>query len=333
MKIRYDHSWENSSGLIRSDFVIKSLKSRGYDIDYIKHDEVATFKDSIFVITKVHNFKIFKREHPDHWEQIIKENIVIHDVVDWDYDKKASVRKLFRPVNTGDPIEMTEAADYICCGCENLKNNYETITDKPLHFIEDYSVVPFVEPRQDKALNIVWFGSNTGWNYTYMKERFFDPIARSDLNVNFKVVTNTRLSHDFSTGFYYSEKVKIEYIEWNRDDWTDHLETANICVIPIPEKNQFTFSKGHVRILDSIRNGLYTIAGYLPAYEKFYNFSSISEEIDIVKELKYYIENQEECIKKVKAGQTFIKENYNFEVVVDRWQHYFETVYENSINH
>lgn len=333
MKIRYDHPWENSSGLIRTRFVIKSLKSRGYDIDYIKDDEVATFKDSIFVMSKANNFRTFKKKYADHWERILKENIVIYDVVDWDYDQSQATRALLRPIGANDGKEMTEAADYICCGCENLKNNYETITDKPLHVIEDYSSTPFIEPRQDKTFNIVWFGSGFNWKYNYMKEKLFDPIARSDLNVNFKIVTNINITHHFKTGFYYSEKVKIEYVEWQLDTWTDHLKTANICVIPIPEKNQFTFSKGHVRILDSIRNGLYTIAGGLPSYEKFYNFASISNEIDIVKELKYYIENQEECIKKVKAGQTFIKENYNSEVVVDRWQHYFETVYENSINH
>ena len=100
--------------------------------------------------------------------------------------------------------------------------------------------------------------------------------------------------------------------EWSREKQLEALDKCAAVIIPTGK----SMSKSANRLIESVRNGRFVIAGYLPAYEEFKQWMWIGDIREGVEWLKEYpnkaIENVTEC-------QQYISEHYSPERIGRLW--------------
>jgi hypothetical protein len=100
--------------------------------------------------------------------------------------------------------------------------------------------------------------------------------------------------------------------QWTLEAFAKEIAKPNIVIIPTGKSQ----AKSENRMVESIRNGKYVCAEYLPAYEPFYNFFPC---MDINEHIKRAIANPGASVSAIRRAQDYILDRYSPQTITDKW--------------
>lgn len=104
----------------------------------------------------------------------------------------------------------------------------------------------------------------------------------------------------------------LTYPDWTREKQIQAIKECAVVVIPTDERK----GKSANRLIEAVRNGRFVVAGDLPAHDEFKDFMWIG---DIEQGLEWAKNNKEECVKRVKSCQDYIRDRFAPETIGKLW--------------
>lgn len=178
-----------------------------------------------------------------------------------------------------------DKADFLTCNSEYMKQRIRMETGR------DAVVIP--EPYESKegepgiAPYLYWFGHKSN----------LDDIERLKPNLRHPLLI---LTNSFG------------YMEWTKEKHDEVMKLPLIVVIPVGK----SLAKSENRIVESIRQGKYVCAEFLPAYDPFSAFFPL---VDIPTHIEAALSDPEASIAKIKAAQDYIRDRYSPQTIADKW--------------
>jgi glycosyltransferase involved in cell wall biosynthesis len=239
-------------------------------------------------------------------------------------------------------------ATKITTTCQRLKEKIAEYTNR-----EDAIVIPdpTERPEEDIRFNItekmklVYYGSHG--NYRQIDfVTILEQLKKVYNNTELKIITNKpdhipkaqkhpAWFHGISKKRQKELEVQMQSIlDQNTVDWSfgtqgSLVRQSNIVILPVNPNDRMTQSKGNNRPVDALRLGRFVITTPgCPSYEVLKDFIYIG---DIAEGYKWALENKEEVIEKITAGQKFVRENYCIEVIADKWKKVYEDISRNKL--
>ena len=111
---------------------------------------------------------------------------------------------------------------------------------------------------------------------------------------------------------YLSEDIKKLIIPWSPTAVDKGLKSCAIVIIP----TGMSAAKSANRLIESVRAGKFVVCEPLPAYEEFSDWLWVG---DLREGVEWAMQNEGECLKRVKDCQRYIKKNYSLEKVGKKW--------------
>jgi hypothetical protein len=100
--------------------------------------------------------------------------------------------------------------------------------------------------------------------------------------------------------------------EWSRDKQLKALERCAVVMIPTGK----SMAKSANRLIESVRNGRFVVAGELPAHDEFREFMWVG---DIREGLEWFKAYPHKALKQVEACQQYIRDKYSPEAIGRLW--------------
>lgn len=145
---------------------------------------------------------------------------------------------------------------------------------------------------------LMWFG-----HWTNVKD-----LMRSGLEAT--VLTNGEsVPADSKTAEY----LKRGFIKWSPEAMDEAFKSHALVVIPTGR----SMAKSANRLIESVRAGKFVVAEPLPAYEEFARFMWVG---DLKEGVKWAASHKDECLKRVKHCQDYIRERYSPERIGAMWE-------------
>jgi len=209
----------------------------------------------------------------------------IHDICD---NKWPMLEKLWANTN--------EYATAITTTCYRLKDLIESKVNKDVFVIPDPTEreeEPIKFEPNPTRLNAVYYGSagnlkQIDWSQYDLK------------NVNLKIISN-------EGPIFWDFKTQGEFVR-----------QSDLALLPVNNDHEMTQYKGNNRPVDALRQGKFVITNAtIPSWQLLTNFIWLG---DINEGIKWAINNPKEVIKKVEAGQKFVRNNYTPEKISKEWE-------------
>jgi hypothetical protein len=148
---------------------------------------------------------------------------------------------------------------------------------------------PFEQPEKEARVHdsLLWFGhqSNLGDLMPWM--------SRLE---KLEIVTTLPAVHGIT--------------QWSPETMDRAFDRAGIVVIPTGK----SLCKSGNRAIESIRRGLFVVAGFLPAYADLGVYIG-----DIEDGVKWALSNQDEVMRRIKASQAYVAQTYSPERIGEQW--------------
>lgn len=99
--------------------------------------------------------------------------------------------------------------------------------------------------------------------------------------------------------------------QWSPEAMDRAFDEAGLVIIPTGK----SMAKSGNRAIESIRRGLFVVAGYLPAYSDLGIYIG-----DIAEGVKWALSHQDEVISRIKSSQAYVKTEYSPEKIGLLWK-------------
>lgn len=174
--------------------------------------------------------------------------------------------------------EHIAKADLVTCNSETMKDIIRRETDRIATVIPD----PYESEEKPAGMGsgLLWFGHQSNL-----------PDLHPYLDLEPEILTGT---------------------DWGREKQLAALDKCAAVLIPTGK----SMAKSANRLIESVRNGRFVIAGYLPAHEEFKPFMWIGDIRDGVEWLKEY---PRDAVKRVGFCQQYIRDKYSPEAIGRLW--------------
>jgi hypothetical protein len=103
-----------------------------------------------------------------------------------------------------------------------------------------------------------------------------------------------------------------DHTQWTPENFKKAISVPCVVIIPTGK----SYAKSENRMVESIRNGRYVCAEYLPSYEKFSEFFALG---DIPSHVEAALSNPKQAIDKIRAAQDFIRDRYSPSAIANQW--------------
>lgn len=206
---------------------------------------------------------------------------------DWDRETEGFKRVCFDVCddhfeNVYSYTENCKRADLVTCNSLEMVRVIKERTGVEATFIPDPYEQPEVSPRvHDRVL---WFGHASNIK---------DLVPWCDLP-NLEVVSNI----DGVT-------------QWSPENMDAAFDRAGLVIIPTGK----SMAKSGNRAIESLRRGLFVVAGYLPAYADLGIYIG-----HIGDGVRWALEHQDEALGRVKRAQAYIRQEYSPERIAGLWK-------------
>lgn len=111
----------------------------------------------------------------------------------------------------------------------------------------------------------------------------------------------------------------LTHPEWSRENQVEAIKECAIVVIPTDERK----GKSANRLIEAVRNGRFVVGGDLPSHNEFKDMMWIG---DIKEGIEWVKTHPEECIKRVKQCQDYIRDRFSPEHIGQLWLETLQTL-------
>lgn len=178
--------------------------------------------------------------------------------------------------------EAARLADRITCNSQEMARVIQYETGRSAVVIPDPYEQPERPPRLHDAL--LWFGHASN-----LKD--LSPWAEGLKNLT--IVTN-------ASGFR----------QWSPESMDRSFEMAGLVILPTGK----SMAKSGNRAIESLRRGLFVVAGYLPAYSDLGIYMG-----NIHDGIEWALSRPKEVMDRIKASQNYIRDEYSPQRIAQQW--------------
>lgn len=178
--------------------------------------------------------------------------------------------------------EASNLADRITCNSREMARIIQAETGRSAVVIPD----PYEQPQRPPRLHesLLWFGHRSNLPD-------LDPWLPGLSNL--QIVSNVPGA-----------------TQWSPETMDRAFETAGLVILPTGK----SMAKSGNRAIESIRRGLFVVAGYLPAYGDLGIYMG-----DIHDGIDWALSHPELAIERIKASQDYIREEYSPQNIAQQW--------------
>lgn len=169
-----------------------------------------------------------------------------------------------------------------------------------------------------KKLKLLWYGHES--NINSIKTMFphmhnFGMHNRCQL----EIITSPLLGAEAICDEINRQGIPLtaKFTPWSKEAVIEGLNNCDIVVIP-NVVNQRTVTKSNNRLTDALWSGRFVVANKIPSYCEFSEFAWIGK--FLTEGLHWAMNNPNQVIERIKAGQDYIKLNYSPEIIAARWR-------------
>jgi hypothetical protein len=210
-------------------------------------------------------------------------------------------------------IQMCEIADAVTCSTNGLKEVIKGYTGKdPIIILDSYE---FEESSPEipsgKVKNVLWYGSSTN----------IEPVMKTSFPyINLRLVSdaliipkNTSIPNKSDSVKWEHNGTSLEFVRWRHEEMPKHFKWCDIVVIPVFNSLKY-YVKGGNRMFESIRQGRFVVANYIPEYINYEMWVG-----DIKEGISWVNNNVEEAINRIKKGQEIVKVKHDPVTLSKMW--------------
>jgi len=220
-------------------------------------------------------------------------------------------------------LALADLADDIVVQTVAMAEHVSKIFGRECTIIEEPYEMPAGIPRFNpgETLDLLWYGRFT--NHDTLGAGILPLVNDPALAFRLTVVTD-RVTEQLAAlvrQIRGREGAGIELRRWSLAAQGEALGRADVVVIPSLDR-QDKRVKGHNRLVESIRAGVFALAYSLPAYRELSEFCWCGG--DLHAGLTWTLANREAAVDRVRQGQTYIEQRFSIDSISSRWQQLFD---------
>jgi hypothetical protein len=303
LKIRFfsdAYKGKRASHRLRGEVTARALAEQGYD-SKILTDWADVDSNTIVVF--------LKRSQP-HSIRRAKElgAKTVYDLCDNKFEEKEEY----------EPCCLT--ADLVSVNSVNMGISTKHHTGRDSIVMPDPYERPKLPPKfaPGSTIKLLWFGSQSSFKFFPFVE-IWQRLEKEIVNYKYTMISaktdrvlskmSARQSKGQVSGINFS---KIDMREWSWELQGELLRDWDIVLMPVQTENPRTDTKSANRVIDSIISGKFVITTPLHSYQEF---APYTWQGDYIQGIKWAMDNPDEVLKMITAGQKYVEENYSAHVL------------------
>ncbi len=297
-----------ASRRFRATIPLKGMRENDGQIENLN---IAT-KDDIIVLAKDSSIK--------EGQFLLDNNIkFVFDICD---DKwKTYKSKRFKLIDTYN--FLCKNANLVTTSTPTLANIIHKHTGIHAHIITDPVERERKEPEvkiitDDTVIKFAYYGA--GKNFEVIKwDKIVNDLKTVHKKIEIHVVIGRVNKHLGKVQHLIEQKIMYAY-QWTYELQDQIVDDCHFVLIPINVVNENITAKSPNRLIDGIQRGKLVLTNTgVNSYEPFRNFSYFVSNFNYGQGLQYAINNRDEALRNIKAGQLYIDQHHTPEIIGKKW--------------
>ena len=225
---------------------------------------------------------------------------------------------------------MVETYNFLCKNANLVVTSTPTLaniifrhTGKKAHVITDPVERERKEPillniKEDTIIKFAYYGA--GKNFEVIDwNKIVNDLKRIHNKIEIHVVIGRVQKHLDKVKHLIEQKILYAY-QWTYELQDQIVDDCHFVLIPIVSVNENISAKSPNRLIDGIQRGKLVLTNTgVDSYEPFRNFSYFVSDFNYGQGLKYAINNRNEVLQNIKAGQLYIDQHHTPEIIGKKW--------------
>lgn len=218
---------------------------------------------------------------------------------------------------------LCKNANLVTTSTSSLANIIHRHTGKHAYIISDPAERERKEPEiriitDDTIIKFAYYGA--GKNFEVIK---WDKIVNDLKTVHKKIEIHAvvgRVEKKLSKVKHLIEQKIFFAYQWTYELQDQIVDDCHFVLIPINVVNENIPAKSPNRLIDGIQRGKLVLTNTgVNSYEPFRNFSYFVSNFNYGQGLQYAINNRDEALRNIKAGQLYIDQHHTPEIIGKKW--------------
>ena len=218
---------------------------------------------------------------------------------------------------------LCKNANLVITSTPTLANIIFRHTGKKAHVITDPVERERKEPillniKEDTIIKFAYYGA--GKNFEVIDwNKIVNDLKRIHNKIEIHVVIGRVQKHLDKVKHLIEQKILYAY-QWTYELQDQIVDDCHFVLIPIVSVNENISAKSPNRLIDGIQRGKLVLTNTgVDSYEPFRNFSYFVSDFNYGQGLKYTINNRNEVLQNIKAGQLYIDQHHTPEIIGKKW--------------
>lgn len=192
-------------------------------------------------------------------------------------------------------VANCQRADAVTCNSRVMASEIKQHTGRDAWVIPD----PYESPQRPARCHdrLLWFGFH--WNAQALAPWFPKLLGKS-------ITLVTDVEHESEVG------PNVRAVPWTPEAMQREFDAAGLVILPTDMRPA---AKSGNRAIESIRQGLFPVCGYLPAYADLGVWVG-----DIEHGVDWALGNPQEAVRRIEAAQRYVAFEYSPLQIAKRWQ-------------
>ena len=226
--------------------------------------------------------------------------------------------------------KLVETYNFLCKNANLVVTSTPTLaniifrnTGKKAHVITDPVERERKEPillniKEDTIIKFAYYGA--GKNFEVIDwNKIVNDLKRIHSKIEIHVVIGRVQKHLDKVKHLIEQKILYAY-QWTYELQDQIVDDCHFVLIPIVSVNENISAKSPNRLIDGIQRGKLVLTNTgVDSYEPFRNFSYFVSDFNYGQGLKYAINNRNEVLQNIKAGQLYIDQHHTPEIIGKKW--------------
>jgi len=226
--------------------------------------------------------------------------------------------------------KLVETYNFLCKNANLVVTSTPTLaniifrhTGKKAHVITDPVERERKEPillniKEDTIIKFAYYGA--GKNFEVIDwNKIVNDLKRIHNKIEIHVVIGRVHKHLDKVKHLIEQKILYAY-QWTYELQDQIVDDCHFVLIPIVSVNENISAKSPNRLIDGIQRGKLVLTNTgVDSYEPFRNFSYFVSDFNYGQGLKYAINNRNEVLQNIKAGQLYIDQHHTPKIIGKKW--------------